>query len=81
MTVTLTLPPGAERVLRERATVQGQSLENYLEQLAVREAATAATPVSDEEFDATLDHLATLGTGLPVQEGKLDRAELYTDHD
>lgn len=81
MTVTLTLPPDAERVLRERAARAGMTLADYLGQLAAREAATPQPLPAEGDFEATLDQLAALGGTAPVPEGKLNRAELYADHD
>ncbi len=44
MTVTFHLPPAVERELTERATKSGQTLAEYLQGLAVREAVATAEP-------------------------------------
>jgi hypothetical protein len=45
MTVTLNLPPAAEQQLKEKAAKSGQTLEEYLLRLAVRDA-EAVEPAS-----------------------------------
>jgi hypothetical protein len=41
MSIILQLPPAIERVLREKAARNGQTLESYLQQLAERDAGLA----------------------------------------
>ena len=77
MTVTLTLPPETAQIPRDRAAHRGLSLEEFLAQLATREAGMHP----DADFEAGLDRLAAMGSNLQPLPGKLDRAELYADHD
>jgi len=51
-TVTVELPPDTEKKLRQRASLQGQTLEVFLRELAEREAAaTNGVPVKSPTFD------------------------------
>jgi hypothetical protein len=83
MTVTLTLPPDAERVLRERAARRGVTVEGYIEELVNRDAGMVRefSPPSPDEVRRLLKLLAANSDHLPVLPGRLDRAELYADHD
>jgi uncharacterized protein (DUF1778 family) len=90
MTVTLNLAPEIEQRLREKAARNGQTLEAYLERVAVRVAAdleattvtgALAPPIDDAEFERLMDELDE----LPDPPGHLppdfSRADIYYDHD
>jgi hypothetical protein len=82
--VILQLDSDTEQKLREQASLCGQTLEAYLEQLAAQTArgknGALAAPPSDEEFDRLLDDLAAGPTGAPLPDD-FRRADLYADHD
>ena len=95
MTLTVHLPNDLERRLRDRASRDGRSVEDYVLALIERDAAALGTgPVvdassvqpsraetlSDEAFDVLLDDLAA-GPELPRLPADFSRADIYADHD
>jgi plasmid stability protein len=95
MTLTVHLPNDLERRLRERASRDGRSVEDYVLELIERDAVGPATgrvvdasgvqpgqdaTLSDEEFELLLDGLAS-GPGLPRLPADFSRADIYADHD
>jgi hypothetical protein len=71
--VTLQLTPDTERKLREKASLLGQTLEVYLQQLAEKAVTNGAhpTPAPDDTPGIVQWEGAVLGT--------LSRRELYED--
>lgn len=61
MTLMISLPPDVEQALRDRAARQGQTLEAYLERLAVQEAGSATG--NGRDWQAKLDVIARLQPG------------------
>jgi plasmid stability protein len=95
MTLTVHLPNDLERRLRERATRDGRSVEDYVLKLIERDAvrpgrgpvvdALSVQPnpdqtLSDAEFELLLDGL-TSGPELPHLPADFSRAGIYADHD
>lgn len=86
MTVTLTLPPDVARLLEEKATRNGKTLEDYLAALAEQDAQSSRplmpmpTDISLDEFDRLLDELSD-GPPLPRLPDDFSRADIYADHD
>jgi plasmid stability protein len=95
MTLTVHLPNDLERRLRERASRDGRSIEDYVLELIERDAVGPGRgPVvdassvqlerdrtlSDEEFELLLDGLAS-GPELPHLPADFSRADIYADHD
>ena len=85
--ITLQLSPDTERLLREKARRQGQTLESYLQHLAEQDARSAnglydpASQVSLAEFERGLDDLSA---GLPPivpLPADFSRADIYAEHD
>jgi hypothetical protein len=66
MAVILNLPPAVEQQLKERAARNGQTLEEYLQHLALREAGGLNPPLSrpaityPEEFSSPADWVKAL---------------------
>jgi hypothetical protein len=90
MTITLNLAPETEQRLRQRAAQNSQTLEAYLEQLALRAAAEAEAiastaplrpPIDDAEFDRLLDELDELADPPGHLPADFSRADFYSDHD
>jgi hypothetical protein len=83
-TVKLEVNEDVGRVLLERATAAGMTLDEYLTdrlQLHPVGRAPSASELSDEEFDRVLDELAAElpdHATLPVT---FSRADIYSDHD
>jgi hypothetical protein len=94
MTLTVYLPDDLERLLRERASRDGQPVEQYIVALIERDAArrpsgqgvvasslqAGQAALSDGEFEQLLDELAS-GPGLPHLPADFSRADIYADHD
>lgn len=95
MTVTVHLSDDLDRRLREHASRDGRSVEDYILELIEREAASSGSggnveasgpaPVqgpalTDGEFEHLLDELAS-GTRLPLLPADFSRADIYADHD
>jgi hypothetical protein len=81
--ITLHLAPEIEGKLREKATLLGQTLETYLQQLAEHDAAAsdgtaAPIPASAEQWSAQWRWWASSHAGLP---GVADdsRQSIYAD--
>ncbi len=95
MTLTVHLPNDLERRLRERASRDERSVEDYVLKLIERDAVGPGrgpvvdassdqldrdqTP-SDEEFELLLDGLAS-GPERPHLPADFSRADIYADHD
>lgn len=95
MTLTVQLPDVLERRLRECATRDGRSVEEYVLGLIERDTAgpvsgrgsdspqllpDRAPTLSDGEFEHLLDELAA-GPRLPHLPADFSRADIYADHD
>jgi plasmid stability protein len=95
MTLTVHLSNDLERRLRERASCDGRSVEDYVLELIERDAVgTGPGPIneasnvrpgrdktlSDAEFELLLDGLAS-GSELPQLPADFSRADIYADHD
>jgi hypothetical protein len=85
--VLVHLSPDTERILREKATRSGLTLESYLQRLADREAqAGNGTPhpgddLSPEEFERCLDELSEGLPPLTSLPEDFSRADIYGEHD
>ena len=95
MTLTVHLPNDLERRLRERASRDGRSVEDYVLGLIERDAVGPGRspvvdassvqrdrdqPLSDEVFEILLDDLAS-GPDVPHLSADFSRADIYADHD
>jgi plasmid stability protein len=95
MTLTVHLPNDLERRLRERASRNGWSVEDYVLKLIERDAAGPGTgavvdassvrpgrdeALSDEVFELLLDGLAS-GPELSRLPADFSRADIYAEHD
>ena len=80
MTVSLNLDSAIARRLEEKAAVQGETLQAYLEKVAEKDGPRIAPEVSDEEFDRLLDDLS-VNLVLPRQRDNGSRADIYLEHD
>ena len=95
MTLTVHVPDDLERRLRERASRDGQAVEDYVLDLIERDTAGPATgwgseslqlfpgqtpSISDGEFERLLDEL-TSGPRLPHLPADFSRTDIYADHD
>jgi len=66
--------------LVDRARERGLSLEEYLAELAIREAPVGAQPrVSGDEAVRLIE--AEAGPGNPSYQGSYSREDIYVDHD
>jgi uncharacterized protein (DUF1778 family) len=86
--VTLQVRAETERMLREKASRRGLSLEEYLKRLAECEAEVDAVApdqggqrLTDSEFDHLLDELGAGPAPLPHLAADFTRADIYSDHD
>jgi hypothetical protein len=85
MAVQLNLAAQTERVLKEKAAQNGQTLEAYLETLAAREAQAAdggsgKEPADVEEWERGLEELAEGLPALPTLPTDFSRADIYGEH-
>jgi hypothetical protein len=84
--VSFPLGSGSVAKLLGQAKLQGLSLEAYLRRLAEQKAEgngetpATAQPLTDEEFERSLDELAR-GSTLPPLPADFSRADIYSDHD
>ena len=82
MTIKLDLTADTIRQLTEKAALAGQSLEAYLEQLAMHDVAesyngtASAETLSDEEFESLLDDLSS-GSRSPHLRADFSRADIH----
>jgi uncharacterized protein (DUF1778 family) len=89
MSITLDLSPEIERLLRQKAALQGLELETYLGHLAERDAqavngkteAASVAHVFPADFDRLVDELSEGLPPLPTLPPDWSRAHLYADHD
>jgi hypothetical protein len=89
MTIILNLSPETEQCLRAKASQSGQTLEDYLEQLVVRDiwapngspGTDSGVQLSPAEFDRRLDELSEGLPSIPTLPADWSRADVYTDHD
>ena len=87
--VTIELPSSTEQKLREKASMNGESLEFYLQKLAKKDAFEAngtATPAEEEELsldelDTLLDELAKGTPPLVSLSADFSRKDIYAEHD
>jgi hypothetical protein len=75
--VSIQLHDSVAAALSVQAKLQGLSLQDYLSQLAERDAAARATELSVEEMDRQLDDLSLDVPPLPAD---FSRADIYLDH-
>jgi uncharacterized protein (DUF1778 family) len=74
MSITLNLSPEIERLLRQKAALQGLELETYLGHLAERD----AQAVNGKTEAASVAHVFPALPSLPTD---WSRAHVYADHD
>ena len=82
MTVTLNLSPEVEKGLIALAEARGLSLSEYLQEIAMREAARseAMTAASGEEkARAFLEWVESFPDTLPLSDDAISRASMYSD--
>jgi hypothetical protein len=88
-TILIDLQPGEEKVLRQKASAHGTTLESYILELVQREALTSSgsgvqqdpASLSLAEFDEVLDELAGVVRGAPSLPIDFSRTDIYADHD
>jgi len=85
--VTIQLHAGTEQKLRERAALWGISLEDYLQELAQRDAANGTVLSLEkgklplDEFDRLLEEISEGLPALPSLPADFSRKDIYGDHD
>jgi hypothetical protein len=96
-TVIVQLAPATEQRLRHQANELGQTLEEYLEQLAEQAVANGAAAVHVDESVAQPSFISdprpspaeferllnelAVGPPLPILPADFSRADIYDDHD
>ena len=82
MSVTLNLNPDVEKSLAAQAQARGISLGDYLQEIAVREAArlhTKAGPTGEERAKAFLEWAESFPDTPPLSDEAISRASMYPD--
>lgn len=84
MSITITLPPELEEVVRKQAAVRGERLEVLASTLLAQSILAMPAPPTTtlEEFEHDWDELFTPIEGLPDRpECNYTREDIYFDHD
>lgn len=77
--VQIQLEDNVAAVLVGRARARGLSLEEYLAELATREAVSSSPHLSGDEAILLIE--AEAGPGNPAYNGTYSREDIYLDHD
>jgi uncharacterized protein (DUF1778 family) len=88
-TITINLTPGAEDMLRQKASANGTTLESFVQELVQKEALATCRapallreePLSLAEFDGVLDELVETFPPAPSLPVDFSRADIYAEHD
>jgi hypothetical protein len=86
MSITVELPTALEQQLMDDAARAGQTVEDYVRAILMRQPGAAEAvspsrqPLTAEEFQRLLDELSEPAS-LPELPDDFSRADIYSDHD